>query len=490
MKTYTTLFRQVSILTLACLALNDTWAQPASSPSRHLQSAVVAIKGSGPYFQLDIPTNIYPGSLGPDLQDVRVRNADGDLLPFSWVDIETESSQLESHSVSLFPLKNNQSETISGFRQNADGSLTPLLSLQINKQNPISAWIADLSQIKGRLLQAKFSIDEQAEGMFGFSLEMSDDLKNWQPLGNDGQLVQLRHNGALVENLDVGLHHVIARYLRLRWNNPGYAPWIKSMSVDSLQEIYTPPALEWSKSIAAKTCSTNFCDYSLPENTPVNSLRISVNEPNTLATVSVFGQLPAANPGQSYHHRYSPLYPLHVLRHQKRAAEAQSDREVWLNESLVYRISQPNGEAKSPDLLMDGASYKGLRLQTNGAMTTLGKVPPTIQIASLPRRLVFLARGNPPYRLEWGVAVKDGAATFIQTLMPQLDPKKSIKADFATVEIADYVAPVQAKVVEPTRAKDHKPWLWAALAAGLALLGAMVWSLLKNMPDGAEKGQK
>ncbi|MFK9372476.1 hypothetical protein ACJEJU_23865, partial [Escherichia coli] len=67
---------------------------------------------------------------------------------------------------------------------------------------------------------------------------------------------------------------------------------------------------------------------------------------------------------------------------------------------------------------------------------------------------------------------------------------KSIKADFATVEIADYVAPVQAKVVEPTRAKDHKPWLWAALAAGLALLGAMVWSLLKNMPDGAEKGQK
>jgi hypothetical protein len=35
--------------------------------------------------------------------------------------------------------------------------------------------------------------------------------------------------------------------------------------------------------------------------------------------------------------------------------------------------------------------------------------------------------------------------------------------------------------VKPVPTDEHKPWLWAALVVGLLLLGAMAFSLLKQI---------
>jgi len=477
---------KLSLLVACAVASTVVAVQALAAPLKH---AVITSTGAGPYFQLDIPNNIYPGSQHPDLHDVRVRNADGDLLSFAWADMETSSAKLESKTVNAFPLKDIQSNSFSSFRQNADGSLIALSQVKITRQNPVPAWIIDVSKIKGKLLQARFSIGEQVDGMFGFTLESSNDLKNWQSLGSE-QLVQLRHQGSVLQNLGIRLHHVSAQYLRLRWNNPADAPWLDNVSIDSQQEVYIPPVLQWSKPIHVKTCAANYCEYSIPDNTPIDSLRLLVSEPNTLLHITVVAQVTTTTaPVSSYHHRHSPLYPLHVLRHQKRNTEVHMDQQVWLNESLVYKINLPNGEVKSRDLLMDGGSYKTLRLQTDNPYSKLGKILPEIQIASLPRRLVFLARGKPPYQLEWGMENKEGAAIPLTTLIPKMDLTKPVQADIASVEIADYVVPQAAikPAVEKTPTKEHKPWLWAALGVGLLLLGGMVWSLLKNMSEDKAK---
>ncbi|MFZ6656154.1 DUF3999 family protein [Undibacterium sp. TJN19] len=447
------------------------------------QQALITTKGSGPYFQLTLPATIYPGSVHPDLHDVRVRNASGDLLPFAWSDIETSTSELTSKAAALFPLKEEQKTTVRGFKQNADGSLTELNKWKLDKKNVIAAWIIDVSQLKGQLLQAKFAIPDNADGMFSFSLESSDDLQRWQTISSSEQLVQLQHQSLTIQKLEINLQHASAKYLRLRWNDPSKAPWIDSVTVDSQQQASVPPPVQWSKPIHAQSCSTHYCDYVLPLNTPIDSLKLQLKETNTLVSLSVLGQVSGGPAVSTYRHHHNPLYPLHVLRHQRRVAEVQTDREVWLNESLAYRLSLPNGEVSSADLLMDGGSYKGLRLQTEGPISMLGKVPPDIQIASLPRRLVFLARGAPPYKLEWGKEIADGAALSVQTLIPKVDIRKPIIADEASVEIAEsaIVVPAPIKQAEAVPPKEHQPWLWAALAGGLALLAAMVWSLLKTM---------
>ncbi|MFZ6721067.1 DUF3999 family protein [Undibacterium sp. Ji49W] len=474
-------------LLASCLLLSML---PGFAATLGVQQTVITTQGNGPYYRLNLPVGIYPGSVHPDLHDVRVRNAAGDLLSFAWVDTETETAELRSTKVALFPLPAEQSLTVNtagSFRQNPDGSLTQLSEWKTDKKKTVPAWILDVSQSKGQLLQARLELATQVNGLFGFSLEASDDLKNWRLISADEQVIQLQHQNASVQKLEISLHHATARYLRLRWRDADQAPELLGVTVDSQQQSYTPPPLQWSALIQPKACSNTYCDYPLPEKTPIDSLRLQLSEPNTLATVSVLGQLPPAQNTVSYRHHHNPLYPLHVLRHHKQVTAQQTDREVWLNETLAYRLSLPNGEAKSPDLLLDGASYKGLRLQTTGPVSSLGKPPPGIQIAGLPRSLVFLARGKGPYILEWGVEAKDGAALPLRTLMPNLKTAELIKADDASVEIAsppilaetEKSAPAPATATAPT--KEHKPWLWAALAAGLAILGAMVWSLLKSM---------
>ncbi|MFZ6758784.1 DUF3999 domain-containing protein [Undibacterium sp. Ji50W] len=470
---------------------------PGIAATVGVQQAAISTQGSGPYYRLNLPVGIYPGSVHPDLHDVRVRNAAGELLSFSWVDTETETAELHSTKVPLFPLPDEQSLTVNtanSFRKNPDGSLTQLSEWKTGKKKTVPVWILDVSQSKGQLLQVRLELAAQVNGLFGFSLEASDDLKSWRLISADEQVIQLQHQNATVQKLEINLYHATARYLRLRWRDADQAPELLAVTVDSQQQSYTPPPLQWSALIQPKGCSNTYCDYPLPEKTPIDSLRLQLSEPNTLATVSVWGQLPPAQATSSYRHHHNPLYPLHVLRHHKQVTAQQTDREVWLNETLAYRLSLPNGEAKSPDLLMDGASYKGLRLQTTGPLSSLGKPPPGLQIASLPRSLVFLARGKGPYILEWGVEAKDGAALPLHTLMPNLKIAQLIKADDASVEIASQpvIGETEKFATAPVTApaKEHKPWLWAALAAGLVILGAMVWSLLKSMSIQKEDTKK
>jgi hypothetical protein len=47
-------------------------------------------------------------------------------------------------------------------------------------------------------------------------------------------------------------------------------------------------------------------------------------------------------------------------------------------------------------------------------------------------------------------------------------------------------APVASAAHAAAPASSNTPWLWAALLAGLALMGAMAWSLLRK-PAGASR---
>jgi hypothetical protein len=101
-------------------------------------------------------------------------------------------------------------------------------------------------------------------------------------------------------------------------------------------------------------------------------------------------------------------------------------------------------------------------------------------------QLVFLARGPAPYRLAWG---QDTAAVSLplHELMPGRQPGDPLPTAAATV--APPAAPLAAAATPPSAPTSaasppdtghRKLWLWAALAAALALMGAMARALLKK----------
>lgn len=456
------------------------------------QQAPISIVGQGPFYRLNLPVTIYPTAAHVDLRDVRIRNASGNVVPHAWLHNEVAAPQTLSSAVGFYPIAvrgnsaaNELNDLSLEFTQNADGSLLNIRTKTAQTKLVKSDSIIDVSQIKGSLLQARFEVNENAEGLFPFSIEASDDLRHWHNISSDEQIAVLKRNGGKIEKLSVDLYGNRAKFLRLRWHDAAPAITIKSITIDSVQQNEVLAPLQWSAAIKATSCAENYCDYLLPANTPLDSLRINLSEPNTLASVTVSGQLPPHS-ADVYQHRHHPLY---VLRHKRQPPANATVAQVILAHTVSYRLTQSNGEARSENLAMDGGIYTHLRLQTPGPINILGQVAPSIEVASTPRSLIFLGRGSAPFSLSWGVDEKQGNALALATLVPGYQTGKAVSADVATVSIP--MARASAAVVPVKNAEsseknksakaERKLWLWAALTGGLALLAGMAWSLFKGM---------
>jgi len=176
-----------------------------------------------------------------------------------------------------------------------------------------------------------------------------------------------------------------------------------------------------------------YCDYLLPRGVPVQSLRIDLPERNTLAQVEISGlrdeTQAAAQP------RPVPLNPLYSLRHRRPASTVAVSNEIPLLDTVVYRLTQGDHEARSPVIALDGCSYTRLRLRTRGPISALGATPPSIAVAGTPRTLVFLAQGEGPFSLRWDAASHAAVPMALSTLIPGYTSTQPLSAGQASVAL-------------------------------------------------------
>lgn len=453
-----------------------------------------------PYYALRIPMAIYPRSANSQLSDLKIRNAKGDFLNYAWLESTTESLKIESHTLPFFPIlatskeggKNKEVISLDIVRQ-PDGSLiaqsksTPTG----NAKAPISAWIIDASTLNpaARLIQARVRTDKNFQGIVPLRIEASEDFKTWTSIGGIEQLVQLQHQGETIQKLSLDLGHRKAKYLRLSAQTSSEqsqtTPQILAIEIDTQEQELVTPKMQWTAPIQAQLCNANSCEYQVPANTPIDSLRLHLQEKNTLAKVQIFGELPTtAKPSNAHQHFRNPLY---VLRHQKQLAASPTTQEIFLGDVNAYRLELPAGEISTEDLSLGGYALKKIRLQIPAGVKSLGTPAPTISLGSLSRNLAFLARGDAPYRIEFSTIAKEGTALEISTLMPKLNLRDTALA-FAEVRMPPSTAkksgvsgPIKTPTPDRSEGAQKRYWLWATLVAALVVLGAMVWSLLRNI---------
>src|SRR6218665_585252 len=137
-------------------------------------------------------------------------------------------------------------------------------------------------------------------------------------------------------------------------------------AIHSVQEVGPVAPIEWSGALKPERCAENYCDYLLPRGLPLQSLRIDLADINTLAQVGVSG-LVDATPASAPPPQFVPRNPLYALRHQQRRTNPlpSGPGEAPLLDTVVYRLAQAGGEARSPALALDGAVYSRLRLRTS-----------------------------------------------------------------------------------------------------------------------------
>lgn len=412
---------------------------------------------AGPWFQLDLPLPALLAARHNDLRDLRVQNAQGQFLAYSLLQPAAEYHQAEqSHGVRWFPLQAEQATTglPPGLRieSRSTGTLVEVQPATTSGNQPLprQGWLLDASAIQAPLVRLSLDWDG-AEGFQRFAVESSDDLQHWQAVG-DYQVARLSFAGDRIEQREVKLPALRSRYLRLLWRSPAVAPELRAVQLVSVQEGYVEPPLLWSEPLPAQPLDAQSYQWQLPRALPVQALRLPLSDANSLVPVRVQGRVDTTRPW---------------------AAVAQG---------VLYRLPQQGREVREEELRLPGWPLSELRVQVDARGGGFSSAP-QLQYALSGQRLVFLARGEGPYRLLLGNAKAASVELPLATLMPGYSSEQLRELPKATLLLASaQAAPEQTQsgaVAGEAQADWQRLALWAVLLAGVLLLGLMAYSLLR-----------
>ncbi|SHN14688.1 DUF3999 family protein [Rhizobacter sp. OV335] len=437
-------------------------------------SALLKLEGVGPYYTLELPLAWQVQAGTADLRGLQLRNALGEPLPYAWADAAPAQQSVATGSVPVFKLPAPKP------LKKKDGTDTP--------DDMPRGWVLDLRGVKGSVMEVALALPDSANGVWPVAVEASDDLTQWRAVRREVQLVALQQQGQRLDSTVLELGGVRAAYLRLRSLGNGPVPALTGAEVTTATIDWPQPALQWSEPIAPTGCDAQHCDYALPA-VALEAVELLPHDANTVARVGwlVRGEVVPRQHGR--HHRLGRH--LHALR-DKTPAPLPVAEPGWqpLAEGSVWWLRLPTGESRSPAQHLDGAVYTQLRLQVAGGVAQFGAQPPQLRIGVRARTLVMLARGAAPYRTAWVEPSTAAPAMTLAELMPARRGGDALPADRAVLQagVAAMASPVlKAASVPAAEPTPSRAWLWGALVAGVALMAAMAWSLLKGQGKGAEK---
>jgi hypothetical protein len=446
-------------------------------------SAALQLSGSGPYYRLQLPAGLYALALDAELSDLRVRTAQGAPLPWAWADDPIAMPPaVKRLSAPLFPLANQTNQTVDAALQlsvRPDGTLAwrhpPGVAPQAKE------WVIDTHAASGNLLSLVLTLSPAAQGLFSFKLTHSDDLRQWRTALPQVTVAQLSHHEQTLQQNEVDLGGLRARYLRLSWLGAGPAPNLQSAEVQAYdQALPSPSPLQWLPT-KLNACEPRFCTWNLPAHLPVDAVRIALAEPNTVATVNLMGENDVAlTPSRK--HRHQRLFVRH--RDSRPVTDsADSGTSTVLSHSLLnttlYRLTFTNQpERDNPEHSLDGNAYNRLRLVARNSIQEWGSQPPQLSVGTRSREIIVLARNAADAHLSWGEPQATGSAVPLAQLMP-LEQTEATGQGSVTLPT---LLPQPKKTDLPDKVANTPElslWLWAALGGGLLLLAGMALSLFK-----------
>lgn len=437
------------------LGLLLTTGAQAEEIDDYAYAAPVSVTRQAPFQRIELPPEVYRNLTRSDLADLRVFNADGEVVPHALEPRVLEHSAPGTPvDVPLFVLGaaadggralNLRIET------NEYGAVVNLGPEAARPRGPAGAWLVDASQIGQRIRALELAVAERDWQLSGrMRVEASKDLAQWRTLVASAPLLQLQAANHALTHLRIEWPPTEARYLRLTWS--GAPPETMREHVFEAARVEPVPATvevprAW-LTLAAPTVRKvgDHAEYvfAVPGALPADRLRVELPQANTVVPVELFTRA----------HRDAPWRPLG--RHS------------------VYRLSEDDGERRNPDLPVQLSAELMLRADARGG--GFGSGLPTVEAGWVPHTLVFAARGTPPFTLAYGRHRADNAAFAIDGLVPGYG-----HSERATLPIADATLDAAVTAGGPERLAapvDARRWmLWISLLMAVALLGAMAWKL-------------
>lgn len=427
----------------------------ADAPGDYASGAPLTPTGPDALQRFALPFEAYRDARR-DLADVRVFNAKGEPVPIA-VAAEPETAKEVARTVALPQFAVSTLAASQGARGGAevtvrtsDGTLVQIRGKGTAGKTVVpAAYLLDASKLE-EPLQALVFAWNAAPGtqVVRVSIEASEDLQNWRRVGS-ASLVRLESDGRVLEQPRAAFAATKSKYYRVTWT-PGI------FDLRGVQGELEPAVKKAPRSIltvkAANGERPGEFVYDLGARLPIDAVRIVPGERNSVATFAIHARTGAGS-------EWTPVAT-----------------------SVFYRLVRDGNEVQSGPLEIAPRTAREWMARTDPQAGGVGGVAPRIEAQWRDAEVVFVARGDPPFRLAFGNPDAKSAWTPVSTLVPGYkrgDEMKIAEARLGAIEsgaVRGSNWPAWAAELGP-----RKLTLWAILLAAVAVLGFMAWRLSRQM---------
>ena len=474
--------------TIASLILVLLTAQPAMAASYKLD-----VKDSKPFYQTNVPLEIYKQTHYSNLSDLTISNAAGEQVPYALVPYEQlnpdTTNRTESIALPFSPVKTKALQSAGTLQLALEKSATATsIKITTNEAKPIEStvFLIDLGTKFPPIKRLLIDWQGGENTLHNIQILSSPDLKNWTFAGDatllstlqagdtpEEQLQQLKNltNRASNDENAKAKHNISQHYIKLNnnWNIAGDARYLQirpsddndtgTIAITKVQALYnvlqtveeTPlwqaPRLI-SRELEEKTGLINI-DFESLGHYPASRYKVWLPQANTVTYVTIFARNSANEPWKQVSYE--------ELRRHK-------ESEPFSSVSIITPID---------------ARY--WQLQFNQAEGGIGAESPTLYLGWLAPTIVWNARGQAPFTLTVGEKPSIVNTIPIATMLPNYSTQTINNLPLANLIMSNQDAanaPAASTWVAP---RDYKTWLlWGGLMLGVLLLAGMAYSLLKS----------
>jgi hypothetical protein len=445
-------------LLAACMLVSNAWAVNNEKPETPLtpQDFAYAVplqfEGQDALYQTTLPLSVYQHSVRSDLGDLRVFNAQSEVVPHMLLQPERSSiSQPVLSKLSYFPLRGPATVGLDQLsihiKRNTAGSLIDINSnAKPASSAKLSGYLLDASSLKISIQALVLEWSNSKENFVGtLNVEGSDDLKHWRTVVRDAPLASLQYGGHSLLQKRVEFSPVHNKYLRLSW--PQDQPSLQLTGINAelaAARVDTPLTWQTAQGIVVADKVGEY-QFDLGAHLPLQRLRITLPQMNTLVQTNLLSR---ANSNDAWH----PV-----------------------SNALLYRLHHAGQDLNNADILVAGNQrYWLLRVDQKGG--GLGSGVLQLQAGWLAQQLQFVARGAAPFQLAYG-SNEIKPAEFQLHVLLGADEKIQSAQTGAQIALGG-----DARLSPAPPALPWKKWsLWAVLCIAVLLLGWMAYRLVQQM---------
>ncbi|WP_299311821.1 DUF3999 domain-containing protein [uncultured Halomonas sp.] len=442
----------ISRLWLAALLCWTPLALAGGLATAWQQAWPIIVDAGAPAYRLTLPPEVYATLHTPALADLQVFDSRGRAVPtLLRPSGPAEAAEEQRQAVPWFPLPLPASsearwELIA--ETDPDGRLRRVESrgVQPGSERGDGAALVDLGGMATPVtaLELEWEPDERPVDS-RYRVEASDDLEGWRRLPARGRLLDIAHEGEQLVRRRLELGAVSARYLRLRPDDDS-----PPIALSGVAAVTRPPLAlpdpEW-RVLAGTLRGEQTFHYRLTQRLPV-----------TLADV----ESAAA---------YASQWRLYSREH---------DDDAWRLRAAPwtgYRLAGDDEVLRSaPQALRALSRDRQWRLV---GTSWSAEAPPGLRLGYHPEQLLFLAEGEPPWRLAAGSARESRRPAPVEAVLTSLVERHGTGWQPAAARLGEAQPLAGEAALRPAR--DWTQWLlWGVLILGAGLVGGLALRLLRS----------